>query len=209
MFFSSLVMGDVVKVENVIGKAQYRKISETSWHTLKINQKLDENYRIRTGKGSKIILAFKDGSKITLRNMVVMDLKKIVNTPTAKQSSLKLFYGKIKASVKKLQRKNDYFEVYTPTAVIGVRGTEFGVSVRQQKKTRMAVFEGEVSVKNVEKKKDVREDKGVIVKTGQATVIEKDETPEKPKQFKDKSFDDWAARLEEEEKNLKDDYIKW
>ena len=79
---------------SIIGKAQYKKLSESRWHTLEINQKLNENYRIRSWKGSKVILILDDGSKYTLRNIVVLDINKLNVTKNDTQSSLKLFYGK-------------------------------------------------------------------------------------------------------------------
>ena len=50
-------------------------------------------------------------------------------------------------SVAKLGKSNKW-TVNTPTAVAGVRGTVFGINVNSKKKNEVAVFEGEVEVKN-------------------------------------------------------------
>ena len=99
--------------------------------------------------------------------MTKFDIKKLEFTSKKKESSFHVFYGKIKGVVGKLKRKNDKFEIYTPTAVVGIRGTTFGVSVKTEDETKVAVFSGEVEVKN-KKKMDL---KPVIVKSSEKTVI--------------------------------------
>ena len=152
-----------------------------------------------------MVLACKDGSRITLRNMVVFDIKELKTTSKKSASSFKLIYGKAKAMVKKLKRKEDRWTISTPTAVAGVRGTTFGVSVYRERKTRVAVFSGAVAVKNIKKIKQ----KPVIVKSSQVTTIKKDAPAKKPVHMKEKSFEEWATRLEIEKSYSKEDFIKW
>ncbi len=207
LIFSHIsVYAATARVEIIIGKAEYRELSSTVWKEVAINTILSENHRIRTGRNSKVILVLEDDSKITLKNLVVMDIKKIKVTPEQKDTSFKIFYGKVKAVVKKLKRGRDTFTILTPTAVIGVRGTTFGVSVKTEDKSKVVVFSGEVEVMN--KNKEI-EAAPVIVKSFETTIIEKDKAPEKPKPTDIKTFDEWVEKLTDEEKYLDDDKVKW
>ena len=206
LFNALSICAATAKVEMVIGKAEYRELSSAAWKELTINTQLSENHRIRTGKNSKITLILEDGSKLTLKNLVVLDIKKLKATSEQKESSFKIFYGKVKAVVKKLKRKKDKFTIFTPTAVVGVRGTTLGVSVRDEDKSKVVVFSGEVEVKN---RNEEIEAAPVIVKSFETTVIEKDKPPEKPKPADAKTFEEWVEKLEDEEKYLEDDAAKW
>jgi hypothetical protein len=81
-----------VKVGKVIGRAEYRKLSDKKWKKLSINMKLSREYRIRSGKASRVELICADGSKIILRNQVVFDIKELKMTKEKKSFSFKLFY---------------------------------------------------------------------------------------------------------------------
>ncbi len=205
LFFSFSIHASTVKVENVIGRAEYRKLSDSKWKKLTANMKLSIDHRIRTGKSSKVVLVCKDGSKITLRNRVVFDIKELKSTSEKKSFSFKLLYGRAKAVVTKLTRKKDKWTISTPTAVVGVRGTTFGISARGDKKCEVAVFKGKVEVKNVKK---IRQ-KPVIVKESEMVVVKKDKPPEEPVALDHKTFEEWATKLEKDDKYLEDEFIKW
>ncbi len=206
LFFSFSIHASTVKVESVIGRAEYRKLSDSKWEKLIANIKLSIDHRIRTGKSSKVVLVCKDGSKITLRNRVVFDVEELKSTSEKKAFSFKLLYGKVKAAVTKLTRKKDKWTISTPTAVVGVRGTIFGISARGDKQCEVAVFKGKVEVKNAAGK---IKQKSVIVKESEMVVIKKDKPPEDPVALGHKTFEEWATKIEKDDKYLEDEFIKW
>ena len=59
------------------------------------------------------------------------------------KSFFSLFRGKIQAVVNKLNRKSS-FEIHTPTAICGVRGTEFTVDAMDDDASEINVLDGEV-----------------------------------------------------------------
>ena len=195
IFVSTVLLeANVVKVINVMGKAQYRKLSDSQWQNVQFNLKLKQDYRIRVGKESKVVLLLKDGSKVTLQNLCVFDISKLFENDKKKQSVFKLYYGKVNAQINKLLRNDDQFDIMTPTAVAGVRGTEFAVSVGGNSKTKVAVFKGEVAVKNVK----MADREPIIVKESEITVVQKGKEPEAPQKLEFNTFDDWVEKLEAE-----------
>ncbi len=201
-----LLEADMVKVINVMGKAQYRKLSDSQWQDVQFNLKLKQGYRIRVGKESKVVLLLKDGSKVTLQNLCVFDISKLFENDKKKQSVFKVYYGKVNAQINKLLRNDDQFDIMTPTAVAGVRGTEFAVSVGRNLKTKVAVFKGEVAVKNVK----MTDRDPIIVKESEITVVQKGKEPEAPQKLEFKTFDDWVEKLEAETDPIDEkDIIEW
>jgi hypothetical protein len=68
-----------------------------------------------------------------------------VNSSTGTgKTSLELFYGIIKAKVKKLSTET--IQVRTPVAVAAVRGTEFAVVYENEDTTELEVYDGKVSI---------------------------------------------------------------
>ncbi|MEM6730182.1 MAG: FecR family protein [Myxococcota bacterium] len=87
------------------------------------------------------------------------------------RSSVKLFLGKIWAKVSELGGES--FEVETETAVAGVRGTEFIVSVG--KDARVKVLEGTVAVTSVSSRQSE-----VLVRAGEQTQVQAPDSPPAP-----------------------------
>lgn len=85
-----------------------------------------------TGKESKARAEFNDGSIIALGSYTKIVLDKSVYDPakSTRDSLTKLLFGKVRFIVTKLVNfRNSQFKVNTPTAVLGVRGSDFAVSV--------------------------------------------------------------------------------
>jgi hypothetical protein len=85
-----------------------------------------------TEKDSKARAEFNDGSIIALGSYTKIVLDKSVYDPakSTRDSLAKLLFGKARFIVTKLVNfRNSQFKVNTPTAVLGVRGSDFAVSV--------------------------------------------------------------------------------
>lgn len=107
-----------------------------------IDQALYAGDSVRTGKDSRAELSFSDGSTIRLG-----ENSKFLIRQNGTTRSFTLLSGKFWAKVAKLSERAR-FEVESPTAVAGVRGTVFKVEVDQDSTSRVAVEEGEVEVHN-------------------------------------------------------------
>ena len=137
---------------------------------------VSERTQIKTGKKSMVIIAMADGSKVKMRSNSAITL----NSLSSNGIEVGLQAGGVFSKVIKQQGANR-FRVRTPTAVAGVRGTEFfvayGDSIRgkKEKDALMCVNEGQIEVKGSGSQK-------VLLNAGEGIVFNKSEklpAPEK------------------------------
>ncbi len=130
-----------VSISDAVGIVQIRKADSPSWGTVTgpghVVGKGDE---IRTGRSSRAVLQFDDGSKVEIGPNGSFTLEDAQDN----SASMKFNLGFMKAWVTKALSRR--FQVRTPTAVCSVRGTEFGVTVADGGNTNVAVFSGLVGV---------------------------------------------------------------
>jgi hypothetical protein len=93
-------------------------------------------------------------SLIRVKQKTTVLMSSLVKQGSVENTAVDLTSGKMLCKPKKLM-KSETFLVKTPTAVAGVRGTQFTVEADSQSTSRIKVFEGEVKVakriKNLEK----------------------------------------------------------
>lgn len=118
---------------------------------------------LRTGKTGSAKLIYEDGTEATIGASSLLNLQRLTSKETAgvdsfrgvhitswkegHQSSIELWSGSIWNKVKSLVNIDDKYEVETPTAVMGVRGTLYLVTVDPQNgSTQSDVIDGVVGV---------------------------------------------------------------
>lgn len=84
-------------------------------------------------------------SVIRIKEKTTLVVSNLANTDNVENTTLGLEMGKMLCKPKKLL-KNESFLVKTPTAVAGVRGTNFTVETDAAKTTRIKVFDGQVKI---------------------------------------------------------------
>ena len=90
-----------------------------------VNMRLTEGDRIITGSNGTAKVQMEDDVIITLAENTRIYLSELRGSQGAQQSSINLQSGAVGSSVGKKLTDNSRFEMKTPTAVMGVRGTEF------------------------------------------------------------------------------------
>ncbi|WP_157264525.1 FecR family protein [Paenibacillus oryzisoli] len=115
------------------------------------NMSLNQGDTVYTGAGSSVTLNLASGdADVTLGDNAELNVSDLNSANGNKKSKLKVWAGSMWVKVKSLAGADDEFEVETPTAVMGVRGTQFFVSVDPVSgKTKMAVGSGRVSASTV------------------------------------------------------------
>jgi len=117
-------------VTRVSGEAMAQKGGASVWNPITQGDVLSGGDTIRTSPASKVRIQFPSGSIIEVNEMTSLTIRQLA-AKTAKEEGAEevfLLKGRIKAIVEKLDKKTA-FEVKTPTAVAGVRGTIFYVNV--------------------------------------------------------------------------------
>jgi hypothetical protein len=121
------------------------------WFKPMIGMAVNARDTLKTGKNSYVNIAFANGSLLKISqnsiveiSMLSYDVKKQIVKGEAKIPVL----GKLLASFRKLKKENNSFDIYSPTAVAGIRGTELMVDVKEDM-TTVAVFQGKLIVKDL------------------------------------------------------------
>jgi outer membrane protein assembly factor BamB len=116
-----------------------------AWSDLEIGAKLGKGDAVKVGSASECQLKFADMAVVSIREKTQVSIDSLSLNESASQVKLGLKSGTVLSKVKKLAGTDSY-AVRTDTAVGGVRGTEFGVTVTPQGGTLVTVKEGTVAV---------------------------------------------------------------
>jgi hypothetical protein len=132
--------------------------------------KIREGDRVDTGKRSFAILKLKDETKITLRPNTAMTIDELKTDKGEESALLSLVKGGMRAVTGFIsKRRQNAFRVKSPTATIGIRGTDFDA--------RICANDCATEEKIAEKKQQARE-KDVIARaalvSGHVNVISSD-----------------------------------
>jgi hypothetical protein len=133
-------------VTKVQGNVEIYRGYGLKWETAEVGDLLREGCWVRTGWGSSVELRMSDGSVIRIHRDTRLIMAELNEDPEGTlRRRLSMSVGQIIASVKKLPTADSYFEVETPSVVVGVRGTTFIVTVTEER-TEVTALEGELVV---------------------------------------------------------------
>jgi hypothetical protein len=113
--------------------------------------RVGEGAQIDVGEGGFVTLRLADGSLVRLPGGTRARLRELRHAPAAGhvQSRIQLEQGRVDATVTPLPTPRSRFEVFTPRAVGGVRGTTFGVAVGPGGDLIGDVREGAIEVRSL------------------------------------------------------------
>lgn len=146
--FSQEAVGKVVSLE---GKAEKQAEDSGEWAALSLEDEIHERDTIKTLENSRMEIFFVDGSSVSIGAETSVKVEKLMCSPAKnyREGKFKVIMGKVRFNVGKLFSKNSTFEVRTPTAVAGVKGTSFIVWVTSEQLTQLLGINGSVTVKNI------------------------------------------------------------
>lgn len=114
----------------------------------KVGDSVKKGMKIETGDRSFVDIFFDENAIKILENSVVEISELELNVKQgSEKTGFQIMKGKVFAKVARKLAKNDRFQVSTPTATAGVRGTEFLVA-EVDGKGLVACLNGKVEVKN-------------------------------------------------------------
>jgi hypothetical protein len=171
-------------ISYIEGEVEVLKEKAKTWEKAKLYSYLTSGDRIRTKFGAKAELKFPDGSIIRMEENTVLEIKELIKRKEKEVSSFKMMWGKLKARIKRLITKESSVNFYTPTAVIGLRGTIFELRVDiKTGETLLKVLEGKVFFRpiGIVEEIGVEEGESCETKDGKTYTKEKIEKEEKEK----------------------------
>lgn len=113
---------------------------------------------IKTGKGGTISLAYKDGSKLTVKEKSSI---KIGSKNIPGSDNVTLLAGNLNGKFTRLKKGRK--KIYTPTQICAIRGTEFDIGVSKNGNTRVELREGKLDINNPYGSEKIKE--GTTVET--------------------------------------------
>ncbi|MBF4694627.1 FecR family protein [Fusibacter ferrireducens] len=144
-------------VVEVTGMVTILKAGGEKAFTPEVDTVLEHGDRIVTGKGASIALQIDTDKYIKVGEKTYMSLSELMSEAESggDSTNIKLFTGKVWASLSKPLGGDDSFEIETPTAVMGAKGTKFFVKYvispteaqKEKSSTELVVLEGKVSMK--------------------------------------------------------------
>lgn len=139
------------KIRSFTGQVTVSKAGDNKSFSAVEGMLLTQGDRITTGKDSAITLDLGEEQELRVSENTDLTIKELIAAKNAEHSTqIGLDSGCLWAEVKKELDPNERFEIATPTAVMGVRGTKFAVS-HSDGASKLAVFAGKVAaVKSVE-----------------------------------------------------------
>jgi len=142
--------------------------------------------QISTGKAAEVRFNLPPGRQFRLAAEAQVSIDELSSSEGDEDPPvMRLVMGYLWSKIEKITRKTDGFEIYTPTAVLGVRGTEFETVVSLDAASVVAVDEGKVSVE--------ADETAVLLEPGKMTEIGFEGKPSHPSPTVSKEVRDWQA----------------
>lgn len=137
-------------VTDLVGGATVTRHGASAAQALAVGAELFEGDRIRTEAGARLQLMLRDGSTLTCGEATELTLDWVLYAPEQETRSilLRVPLGIVRAVTELLVPLSTY-EMYTNTAVISVRGSEW-IAEAQADATAILSLEGEIAVRNVD-----------------------------------------------------------
>lgn len=135
------------QVEEVTGLMKIQRAKQKTWLTAQRDTDVFFGDVITTGDESRGLIKLVDDSIIRVHANSKIVLNTMIS-PVEKKHSVLLFFGKLWNRISKKALRKKVFEVQTPTAVCGVRGTDFETASYEDGTMLVRVNSGEVEVDN-------------------------------------------------------------
>ena len=141
-----------VIVRFILGEAHVRPSSGDEWHSIELNQVIDQGSRIKTGNNSQVELEMPDGSifKLNANTIFIVDEILLPQKHNEDKMRISLLMGTLWARFKKLVSPDQKRIIESPTTIIAVRGTTIQSNVDSLYNTYVRVEDGAAMVRAIE-----------------------------------------------------------
>jgi len=170
----------------LVGKVEVRKAGKHDWAFARQGQQLLNNDMLRSNASSRAELKYSDGSTLVVRENSQVLLNATVTGERSRLQSkyVTTFFGAVYFVVKEAMPKTFVHRVYTPTAVVSIRGTSFAVEVEPKTGlTDVSVTSGTVLVNNILMSEEF------FVKAGYKTQVALNQPPVRPRAIQSKDLE--------------------
>lgn len=201
IIFAFLLAGESVQlgvVKEVKGKAQILRAGVGPVEPALKGSVLFNGDVVRTEKESELIVGFKDGSFLTVYESSEVKIEEKELAPQSKFSRIftliKIAIGRMRVFVQKISEERGV-TAFTPSSVMGVRGTDFTIACAVDGSTVLEVEDGEVEFNAGEMK--VEKGKRLIFDVEKGFTIQSKAIPFNYDEWARKKLEDFTKRQKE------------
>lgn len=157
----------------VKGRVEIQPEPSLPWRPIAANESVAQGSRLRTGADGALEVTFEDGSSFYMKPETTVGLKKARTRGMVHVlRELVLEAGRVITHIRKITGQESRFDVVTPAATAGARGTDFRTGSDREAVTRVEVLSGTVDTRAGRKT--------VLLSEGEGTVVEKGRRPDPP-----------------------------
>jgi hypothetical protein len=170
------------------GDVSYQRAHDKEWFSVETGMPLESGDMIRTGADGSAEILIDDGSLLSLEGNAKIELSGLYVDSTSKKIKTKIYLaiGRLFSNITSMMHKESRFDIQTPTAIVGIRGTDFVVELADAEETDVGVFAGSVYVNSVDDSGNIIKEDEVIVTDGMQTTVRKRKKPLLPFAMKDR-----------------------
>ncbi|MBM3500679.1 MAG: FecR domain-containing protein, partial [Armatimonadetes bacterium] len=171
------VVQRIARVSNVRGAVELQPVGQDAFVPVTADRNARAGSILRTGKGGHATLRWPDGTALRVSPNTTLTIDKCTfdKRSDVSLSHFTLSAGRVWVNVIKMLSAESKFEISTPTATAGVRGTSFAIEVSPGA-TDVLVYEGEVEVRAGEQSIGVKGGQTLAVtESGNTALRELDE----------------------------------
>lgn len=163
----------------MIVKGDVKVTSKGKTSSARVGLKIAEGDAVTTGPDARAKIVMSDKNVLNISPESKIEITEYKNDPTTntKKVELKVDQGRLRANVEqKYDEDKNTFHIRTPTAVAGVRGTDFSVGFSPRtRKTDIVTFKGLVAVGKMGP--TGRPEMSVLVRPGEKSEVEPGRAP--------------------------------
>ncbi len=130
----------------MINPSAYGSAGEGRRRELRISEQVFAREIIETGRGGALHVLFLDGTDLRLGSASRVVLDRFVYDPSSRRGQMLVHMVRGAFRVVSGHMQKSGYKFVTPTATMGIRGTDFGVVVTEDGGTTVSVLEGEVEI---------------------------------------------------------------
>jgi hypothetical protein len=140
---------NVAKVIQLDGTVQIQKGEGASYARAYLGSEMLPEYLIKTGPDSRTKVQIGERAVISIEANSVVRIRDLKRDQATGQENTRIEFkgGKSMVNITKKLAAQDSFDVMTPSAVAGVRGTEFLIDTENPEASKIAVTKGSVAVR--------------------------------------------------------------
>ncbi|MFP4662064.1 MAG: FecR domain-containing protein [Halanaerobiales bacterium] len=207
IYSDSLMSGSVI-ISEMQGEVEIKNESSFlgifkfgDWKSLSSDHELQEGDVIRTGDNGSIEIIFNENIYVKVDNNTEFAIGENQIRENNSNRTIKLNSGRVWAKVVRIYNEITNFEVITPGAVAGVRGTLFSIYTDGEE-TILSVKEGAVELSSSDRQSDQLVNKQEMgIASGGRVRLENNISEEENNRWKNRDMDDWMEKMKEVESN--------